>query len=274
MRCECGNPFATHVLMNDGTYCVKCAIIRGWKGARMEPKETIYLSGPMTGIPEFNAPAFAAYALKYREQGFHVLSPPELDAAGKKDDSYANYLRRDMRLFLDNEVDRVYMLPGWANSRGAKLEKHVAEMLEIPIYDAETGEPLIERGVLKDSGDRRHFSTGAVRDAAGGKGRFDLVPYYAELAIARQMERGADKYDARNWEKGIPLSVFANSAKRHLGKLVAGYEDEPHLDAALWNLACFAETQERIRRGILPAELDDMPHTYREQDPDAKGAQP
>lgn len=33
--------------------------------------------------------------------------------------------------------------------------------------------------MIQDSGDRRAFSTGAVRDMAEGKGRFDLVPWEA-----------------------------------------------------------------------------------------------
>lgn len=115
---------------------------------------------------------------------------------------------------------------------------------------------------LKDSGERREVSTGAVRDRAAGKGRFDLLPLHGILRIALQMERGAAKYSARNWEKGMPLSWFADAAFRHLGKVIAGYDDEPHLDAALWNLACLAEGRERIRQGLWPQELDDLPTTF------------
>ena len=120
---------------------------------------------------------------------------------------------------------------------------------------------------LKDSGTRRGFSTGAVRDGQQGKGRYELLPYFGVHAIARQMERGAAKYSARNWEKGMPLSVFLNSAQHHIAKLQAGFDDEPHLDAALWNLACLAEGQERVKRGLWPAELDDLPRTYAGQIP-------
>lgn len=115
---------------------------------------------------------------------------------------------------------------------------------------------------LKDSGERREAATGAVRDAAAGKGRFDLLPVIGLLLAALQMERGALKYSARNWEKGMPLSWFANSAQRHLLKYVAGYDDEPHLDAAIWNLLCLAEGVHRIKAGLWPAELDDLPKTY------------
>jgi hypothetical protein len=121
---------------------------------------------------------------------------------------------------------------------------------------------------IKDSGQRRTAVTGAVRDVPFGKGRFDLVPYFGILAIAQQMEAGAAKYAARNWEKGMPLSWFLDSALRHLLKMLAGFDDEPHDRALAWNVACFIETQEKIKRGLLPKELDDLPHTFKGQDPD------
>jgi len=73
------------------------------------------------------------------------------------------------------------------------------------------------------------------------------------------MERGATKYSARNWEQGLPLSSFVDSARRHLGQLLLGDETEPHAVAALWNLHCLVHTQEAIRLGLLPEDLDDLP---------------
>jgi hypothetical protein len=122
--------------------------------------------------------------------------------------------------------------------------------------------------VLKDSGERRTFGTGAVRDAAGiAKGRASLRPVHAIRKIDLQMARGAIKYAARNWEQGIPLSVFWESAQNHADKLLAGYTDEDHEAAWMWNVACFIETKHRIKAGILPAELDDMPRTFEGKDP-------
>lgn len=121
--------------------------------------------------------------------------------------------------------------------------------------------------ILKDSGARRETGTGAVRDVPAGKGRFDLMAINGVVLQCKQMERGANKYAARNWEKGMPLSWFADSGLRHYLKFLAGYDDEPHLDAALWNLNCLAEGKERIAQGIWPAELDDLPKTYAGKNP-------
>lgn len=113
--------------------------------------------------------------------------------------------------------------------------------------------------IVKDSGQRRDFGNGAVRDLATGKGRFDLLPPLATIELAQLYEAGALKYADRNWEKGIPLSVFVDSGERHLVKHKFGFDDERHDIAAAWNLMCLLETQARIRLGILPQELDDLP---------------
>ena len=107
------------------------------------------------------------------------------------------------------------------------------------------------------------FGTGSVRDMAEGKGRFDLLPLRAITIAARHFEKGCRKYGERNWEKGQPLSSYYNSAMRHLFKHWLGYDDEPHLDAYLWNAMCYVETAERIRLGILPKRLDDRPRIGR-----------
>lgn len=112
---------------------------------------------------------------------------------------------------------------------------------------------------LRTSGKNRSFKTGAVRDFAAGKGRYDLLPFRTIHKLAQHFEKGAERYSARNWEKGIPLSVYLCSMQRHLMKLWLGYTDEPHDDALVWNAACLVETLERIRLGILPKELDDRP---------------
>jgi hypothetical protein len=112
---------------------------------------------------------------------------------------------------------------------------------------------------LKDSGTRREFDTGAKRDAATGKGRYDLISPLATRRKAILLEKGAIKYDARNWEKGMPLSVFLDCAKRHLDKYLEGLRDEDHLAAASWNIDCMMHFEEMIARGLKPAELDDMP---------------
>jgi hypothetical protein len=117
----------------------------------------------------------------------------------------------------------------------------------------------MEIPTLKDSGERHEFTTGAVRDTSKGKGRYDLIPPEAIEAIALQMEAGAAKYQARNWEKGIPVSRFIDSGLRHTFRYLEGRTDEDHLVSALWNFSCAIATRERCKRGTLPPELNDIP---------------
>lgn len=112
---------------------------------------------------------------------------------------------------------------------------------------------------LKDSGARSEFSTGAVRDAQGGKGRYDLMPVRALRELAKLYEAGANKYAARNWEKGIPLSRFLDSGDRHKSNVLMNMHDEPHLVQYAWNVVCWLDTVLRIKEGLLPAELNDLP---------------
>lgn len=115
--------------------------------------------------------------------------------------------------------------------------------------------------LLKDSGTRQSFSTGAVRDGGQNRGAFELLAscWHALERIAQVFERGAIKYSARNWEKGIPTGTFYRSALRHLLKWGAGWRDEDHLAMSAWNILCLIETKYRIQCGILPADLETMP---------------
>jgi hypothetical protein len=106
------------------------------------------------------------------------------------------------------------------------------------------------------------FPSGSVREVRTGKGRFDLLPPRAIRRLAKHFEYGAKKYGDRNWEQGQPISRFLDCALRHTFQAIEGNSDEDHLIAAAWNLLCAAETKDRIKRGILPSALDDLPTTY------------
>lgn len=158
--------------------------------------------------------------------------------------------------------------------------------------------------MIKDSGNRTKFESGAVRDIQEGKGRCDLLPlhvistwlgdsifgmieqyrnksaydptprstrmvqildafadkhrntvdtcksreryrYDLVLEVAKHFEDGAKKYGDRNWEKGIPCDRYIDSAVRHYCKWRAGWDDEPHDRAFIWNILCCEWTRQR-----------------------------
>lgn len=90
----------------------------------------LYLSGPMTGLPEFNYPAFRQAAKTLREKDFDVFDPSEMFGGDPTRERF-EYMREDIKALL--ECDLVVLLPGWENSEGAKLEVEVAKQCNIPI---------------------------------------------------------------------------------------------------------------------------------------------
>ncbi|WP_063042293.1 MULTISPECIES: DUF4406 domain-containing protein [Nocardia] len=100
----------------------------------------VYLAGPMSGYPEWNFPAFHAAAAELRDLGLNVVNPAELDDPGHVPGSedWSWYLRRDLKKLLD--CDSIVLLPGWDESRGAKLEYRVAYELGMSFEDYE---PLV-----------------------------------------------------------------------------------------------------------------------------------
>lgn len=88
----------------------------------------IYIAGPMTGLPDFNFPAFDEAASLLEEQGHIVLNPAQMDRDVGFDPSSASVskeflrdaLRRDLSAIC--EADGIAMLAGWERSGGARIE--------------------------------------------------------------------------------------------------------------------------------------------------------
>lgn len=137
------------------------------------------------------------------------------------------------------------------------IDEMVAERNGVKQPISNTEQPITKNGdfVVKDSGERKQFETGAVRDTGRGKGRFDLIPAYPLHRLAKLYEAGAVKYADRNWEKGIPTGRFMDSAFRHLMNYQDGDRSEDHLTAVVWNMFGLIWTQEQVKRGNLPESL-------------------
>lgn len=92
----------------------------------------VYVAGPMTGLKDFNYPAFNAVADKLRAKGYEVENPADHGTVDGAD--WADYMAYDLtRLGL---CGMIALLPGWENSKGARLEVHIAEQLGMAIVNA------------------------------------------------------------------------------------------------------------------------------------------
>lgn len=116
----------------------------------------VYIAGPMSGKPDWNFPAFFEAERQLLGMGYEVINPAHNDgptveealkSAGSTDSpnhTWAYYMKRDLPHVLS--VDALCLLPGWQDSRGAKLEVHVAKAIGLPIYILRDGKmvPRIE----------------------------------------------------------------------------------------------------------------------------------
>jgi hypothetical protein len=112
--------------------------------------QTVYIAGPMTGIPQFNFPEFDDAALVLRADGYTVVSPAEMDdpetrraamdspdgapgSGSSNGETWGDFLARDVKLIADGGIDAIVVLEGWERSKGARLETFVAYLKGLPI---------------------------------------------------------------------------------------------------------------------------------------------
>ena len=94
------------------------------------PATAVCISGPMSGLTDFNYPAFFAYEETLTKQGYSVLNPAR-NQPFKEDMTHADWMRLALHQVL--QADEVHLLPGWEKSVGATLERKVAETLGLKI---------------------------------------------------------------------------------------------------------------------------------------------
>ena len=103
----------------------------------------------------------------------------------------------------------------------------------------------------------RLFATGAIRNDATGKGRYDLIPSCVLEALAKRLELGALEHGEFNFMLGIPNTSLYDSAMRHLCQAKAGMDDEDHLAALITNVAFLIYNRANNLGGIVPVTRDD-----------------
>lgn len=97
-------------------------------------RTTVYVAGPMTGLPQFNYPAFRTAAEQLRDAGYDVRNPVDCEDHNPTPgtpQAWDWYMRHALRMVLDSHG--IALLPGWENSRGATLERNVALALGMDV---------------------------------------------------------------------------------------------------------------------------------------------
>lgn len=87
----------------------------------------LYISGPMSNLPECNYPEFNRVADKLRPH-YGVVNPAEF---GADNSHYVDLLRDDLTELL--KCDGVALLDNWWESAGSRLEVHIAGHLMMPV---------------------------------------------------------------------------------------------------------------------------------------------
>ena len=98
------------------------------------PKKTLYLAGPITGMPNLNREEFAAAADHLKEQGFRVINPHDLtDGVDFHPEQDYEQIMRICVCSMVESSDEIITLSGWENSPGAKREVEIARLMHIPV---------------------------------------------------------------------------------------------------------------------------------------------
>lgn len=93
----------------------------------------VYISGPMTGIQDFNYPAFHLAEKNLKDAGFEVENPARNPDPTPK--TWEGFMRLSIKQIC--ECEHVALLPGWEKSRGAVVEVQLAKTLGMTVKPIE-----------------------------------------------------------------------------------------------------------------------------------------
>lgn len=219
----------------------------------MTTTERLYISGPMTGYPAYNFPAFfdAEKVVRSALTPAEVFNPARRDRdrfcpgvtptqAGQWLLDHPNAFDLRVALALDltwiaREATGIVLLPGWEKSKGARAEHALAEALGLDKYLYDPVLADIREAEWKDScgnehayaltGQRQQFQRPDVEvrttsSTGGQKGvkpeQYQSIPAGALRELAEHYTKGGAKYGDHNFRKGFEWSKSYSALLRHL----------------------------------------------------------
>lgn len=112
----------------------------------------VYISGPISGLPDGNRAAFAEAVALLRATGHEPVNPHDISVdhdgpcrgPATRDPldrhRYGCYLTADFRALL--KCDAITFLAGWTRSHGSSSERTVAKLIGLPIVGWD-GTPVV-----------------------------------------------------------------------------------------------------------------------------------
>lgn len=168
----------------------------------------IYIAGPMTGLPDFNYPAFNTAAAALRDAGHQVENPAENPDPACK--SWAGYMRMALAQLVTCEA--IFLLKGWENSKGARIEHDIARELGIALHF----EPGAEKCCAYNPRMWQSLARIANGNVMSGRENFsyiDVIIEYQKIA-AQAIERSSGVCIGIDFAKGVaPAAVGPQLSK-------------------------------------------------------------
>ena len=90
--------------------------------------DSVYISGPITGMPDLNRASFSVAEAVIAYRGFIPINPHRIVCT---DCTWSGYMRADIAELV--KCDYIYVLHGWWHSRGAIVELIVAKACGLKI---------------------------------------------------------------------------------------------------------------------------------------------
>lgn len=103
-------------------------------------KRRIYIAGPMSGIADYNYPAFNKVADQLRALGVYEVENPAENPTPECG-TWLGYMRLAIPQLM--RCDEVVLLPGWGRSRGARTEYNLAHSLGLQISEWVGGDQAV-----------------------------------------------------------------------------------------------------------------------------------
>jgi hypothetical protein len=239
-----------------------------------------YLSGPMTGLPFFNAYAFATAAAVLRDAGWFVFNPLENDAANGLDlyehehgnvselpeFDYKAAMAKDLHQVCSS--DAVIVMPGWEYSEGALLEAEVAHRVGVPVYTY-----LHQRHVEAPVRAPHEFSSRARHDGEASRGEEETGPHVADPSptpdildcgpkvLFTDPETGGQKEESQSRFDLIPPDALTALARVY-GMGAKKYSPNNYLRGYPWHLS-IAALERHVQKFKAGEDIDpesDLPH--------------